>query len=112
MFEDLAEAPVFGETEAGPFAEGDVDDEGERDDPEGVGEERIRHESRFDQEISDSGDDQCFRGQDERDAGPFFDLGRDELFGQGDHDEKREYRSSGETGTLVVPADEQEKEYG
>ncbi len=112
MFEDLAEAPVLGETEAGPLAEGDIDDEGERDNPEWVGEEHIRHESRFDQEVSDSGDDQRFRSQDERDAGPFFDLGRDELFGQGDHDEKREYRSSGESGALVVSPDEQEKEYG
>lgn len=112
MLEDLTEAPVLGETEAGPLAEGDIDDEGERDDPEWVGEEHIRHESRFDQEISDSGDDQRFRSQNERDSGPFFDLGRDEFFGQGDHDEKREYRSSGESGALVVSPDEQEKEYG
>ena len=75
MFENLTEAPVFGETEAGPFAEGDVYDEGERDDPERVGKKEIRHEGRFDQEISDGGDSQCFRGQDERDTGSFFDLG-------------------------------------
>ena len=43
MLEDLTEAPVFGKTETRPFAEGDIDDESECDDPEGVGKEHIRH---------------------------------------------------------------------
>lgn len=107
--EDLAEAKIFREAQPCPLPEREIDEEGEQYYPR-IAEQERRQRVPTHEVIADDGNDERFDGEKKCHTTTFFDLCRDKLLGERDHDEEWENGNSGETGTVVNPADNEDDE--
>lgn len=107
--ENFAETEIFRDTESGPFSQVEIDEESEEDNPRKT-EEKCRERIPTDEIVSDNRDDECFDSQDEGHPAAFFNLGRNELLSECDHDEEWENRNRSEAGALLIAAQDENAE--